>query len=355
MLAEKRVARRVIRLALVVLLFAGGPITAARAAAKPAEGAPGCSSAPALMIVSAYPAEMGKIMRATKLDRIQPVRSAPPDSKEYWTGSLEGKRVIETLAGIGPVNATHTIEDAFAVFGGCISGVVFSGVAGAGSDHLGPNGTARSSRIGDVTVPDGWNSGRGPYDGVASTSMMAVAAAVAGQVKLGNTTPAGDRACMCIDPGTVPGLTFPYTPTVLLHGEGSTTDPFGGQAAPCLQHGGDLVGCEPCPVALGASPDPQRFVAGAANPALIPGLITGNSGAGGSTPGSFIESDEETGAVGAVANAHHVPFIGFRGISDGSPDPLMLPGFPSQFVVYDQLAADNSATMALAFIRAWNS
>jgi hypothetical protein len=48
------------------------------------------------------------------------------------------------------------------------------------------------------------------------------------------------------------------------------------------------------------------------------------------------------------------PFIGFRGISDGSPDPLMLPGFPSQFVVYDQLAADNSATMALALIRAWN-
>lgn len=343
--------RRLTLLGLVVLMLGAWPIAAAGAAAKPAM--PACSATPALMIVSAYPAEMGKIMEATKLDTAQPVRSAPPDSKEYWTGTLEGKRVIETLAGIGPVNATHTTEDAFTVFGGCISGVVFSGVAGAGSDHFGPNGRARSSRIGDVTVPDGWNSGQGPYDGVASTSMMAVAAAVAPHVHLESSTPAGDRACMCVDPGTMPGLTFPYTPTVLLHGEGSTTDPFGGQAAPCLQHGGDVAGCEPCPVALRTSPDPQRFVAGAANPAFLPGLITGSVGSGGSTPGSFIESDEETGAVGAITNAHHVPFIAFRGISDGSPDPLMLPGFPSQFVVYDQLAADNSATMALAFISAW--
>jgi nucleoside phosphorylase len=74
---------------------------------------------------------------------------------------------------------------------------------------------------------------------------------------------------------------------------------------------------------------------------------------GGSGPGQFIESDDETGAVGAVANSHQVPFIGFRGISDGSPDPLMLPGFPAQFVVYDQLAADNAAAMTLAFVRAW--
>lgn len=348
---RERAARRLTTLGLVALLFGAGPIATAGAAAKPA--APACSGVRSLMIVSAYPAEMGKIMEATKLDTVQPVRSAPPDSKEYWTGTLEGKRVIETLAGIGPVNATHTTKDAFAVFAGCITGVVFSGVAGAGSDHLGPHGRPRSSRIGDVTVPDSWNSAVGPYDGVASSSMMTVAAAVARHVRLESSTPAGDRACMCIDPGTVPGLTFPYTPTVLLHGEGSTTDPFGGQAAPCLQHGGDLAGCEPCPVALGTSPDPQRFVASAANPAFLPGLITGSAGSGQSIPGSFIESDEETGAVGAIANAHRVPFIAFRGISDGSPDPLMLPGFPSQFVVYDQLAADNAATMALAFVRAW--
>ena len=68
----------------------------------------------------------------------------------------------------------------------------------------------------------------------------------------------------------------------------------------------------------------------------------------------FIAYDDETGAVATIANAHAVPFIGFRAISDGSPDPLMLPGYPSQFVLYDQLAADNETAMALAFVQAWH-
>jgi hypothetical protein len=57
--------------------------------------------------------------------------------------------------------------------------------------------------------------------------------------------------------------------------------------------------------------------------------------------------------VGAVAAANHVPIIGFRAASDGGGDPLMLPGFPFQFFVYRQLAADNAARSALAFLAAW--
>ena len=45
--------------------------------------------------------------------------------------------------------------------------------------------------------------------------------------------------------------------------------------------------------------------------------------------------------------------IGFRGISDGTADPLMLPGFPSQFFVYTQIAANNAAKMTLAFVNAY--
>jgi nucleoside phosphorylase len=55
-----------------------------------------------------------------------------------------------------------------------------------------------------------------------------------------------------------------------------------------------------------------------------------------------------------VANSHGVPFIGFRAISDGTEDPLMLPGFPAQFFVYTQLAADNAAAVTLAFVNAWS-
>jgi hypothetical protein len=50
-----------------------------------------------------------------------------------------------------------------------------------------------------------------------------------------------------------------------------------------------------------------------------------------------------------------VPFIGFRGISDGTADPLGIQNlpFPSQFLVYMQLAADNAARMTLAFVNAY--
>lgn len=341
---------RRIALVVAIVVLLGGLSTTAFAATAPKPS--GVCAQPRLLIVSAFPAEMGQIMKATKLDSVEPIRSPAPKSKEFWTGTLEGKPVIEALTGIGPVNATDTTNAAFGLFN-CISSVAFSGVAGAGSDHLGPNGAARQSRIGDVTVPDRWTTDGGKTWSSANKSMLSTAAKVAPSVALQSTTPLGDYACACIDWGTIPGVTFPYTPAVLFHGDGSTTDPFGGHAAPCLQHGGDLAGCEPCPAALGASPDPARFVYGVEGMA-DPGFITGLFAlAGGGGSHEYIEGDEETGAVAAVANAHGVPFIGFRGISDGTADPLMLPGFPSQFVVYTQIAANNSAKVLQAFVKAY--
>src|SRR5437588_1235048 len=124
--------RRIAVLVATVLLFVGVP-----AAAHGATGAPsGVCATPRLLIVSAFPAEMGQIMKATTLDSVEPIRSPAPKSKEFWTGTLEGKPVIEALTGIGPVNATDTTTAAFGLFS-CISGVVFSGVAGAGTDHNG--------------------------------------------------------------------------------------------------------------------------------------------------------------------------------------------------------------------------
>jgi nucleoside phosphorylase len=340
--------RRIALVVAIVMLLGGVPASAFAAGSTPT----GVCAQPRLLIFSAFPAEMGQIMKATALDSVEPIRSPAPQSKEFWTGTLEGKPVIEALTGIGPVNADTTTKAAFDLFP-CIKSVVFSGVAGAGQDHNGVNGAARQSRIGDVTVPDRWTTDGGKTWSTANTSMMSTAAKVAPSVALQNTTPLGDYACACVDAGTIPGVTFPYTPVALFHGDGSTTDPFGGHAAPCLQHGGDLAGCEPCPAALGTSPDPARFVNGVQGVA-DPGFITGLFAlAGGSGTHEYIEGDEETGAVAAIANAHGVPFLGFRGISDGTADPLMLPGFPSQFVVYTQLAADNSAKVALAFVKAY--
>jgi nucleoside phosphorylase len=334
----------------VAVMMLSVPAVAARTTA--ASQARVCRQ-PRLLILSAFPAEMGAVMKATKLDGVEPIRSAAPGRREFWTGRLKSKPVILALTGIGPVNATATTAAAFHAFK-CIKGVVFSGVAGAGSDDNGARGSVRQSRIGDVTVPDRWANHGGAKWSTAAPSMLATATAVARRVSLQKTTPAGDPACACVDAGTVPGVTFRYKPAVMLHGDGSTTDPFGGHAAPCVQHGGDLDGCEPCPASLGTSPDPQRFVSGVkgvADPSFFTGLIA----QGPASPHQFIEVDEETGAAAAVANSAGVPFIGFRGISDGTPDPLMLPGFPSQFFVYKQLAADNAAVVTMAFVAAWST
>src|SRR3954469_10160857 len=128
--------RRIAFLGAIAMLLASVPASALAASSPPPAGV--CAQ-PRLLILSAFPAEMGKIMRATKLDSVEPTRSPAPKSKEFWTGVLQGKPVIEALTGIGPVNATDTTSAAFDLYP-CISGVVFSGVAGAGSDHRGPNG-----------------------------------------------------------------------------------------------------------------------------------------------------------------------------------------------------------------------
>jgi len=52
--------------------------------------------------------------------------------------------------------------------------------------------------------------------------------------------------------------------------------------------------------------------------------------------------DQETAAAQQVADAHGIPFLGIRGMSDGPGDPLHLPGYPFTFFVYKQIAADNA-------------
>jgi nucleoside phosphorylase len=82
-------------------------------------------------------------------------------------------------------------------------------------------------------------------------------------------------------------------------------------------------------------------------------LIAGVTGGQASSTLPVDAADEETAAVLKVARARGVPFLGFRGVSDGAGDPLGLPGFPVQFVVYRQLAADNAAAAVIGFLKAW--
>jgi hypothetical protein len=61
--------------------------------------------------------------------------------------------------------------------------------------------------------------------------------------------------------------------------------------------------------------------------------------------------DMETAAVARVAAEREIPFVGFRGVSDGAGDPLDLPGFPVQFFAYYRVAADNAAAATVATLQ----
>jgi hypothetical protein len=305
---------------------------------------------PSLLVVSAMPLELDPLLAAAQgADYAHPVML---NNRPFVTADLEGNNVIMGLTGIGPENAQATTEDAFNTFQ-CngvseISGVVFSGTSGG--DH-----------IGDVFVPDNWS-----YAGVqtfpSDPTMLSVAtqALHASPPKLEQSTPPGDPACACeaTDQVQTP-VTVKYPPVVKIGGTGLTTDPFGGRILPCAPTGSDIFGCTPCPELDMDAPGQTLSLAQEAPAFLEPGFFTGYANS--TTPaGTWVSEDEETAIVAQVAASHTlpggtqpVPFIGFRAASDGGGDPLHLPGFPAEFFVYRQLAANNAAATALAFLHQW--
>jgi nucleoside phosphorylase len=318
--------RRVVARALVGALLGSLLLTA------PA----GATCTPRLLVLSAFPGEIGPLLSDATASL------APVDIGEhrYYTGLLRGKNVVLALTGIGTVNAdeaTSAALDAFGCSSGSgISGIVFSGVAGG------------KTNIGDVAVPATWTDAAGQVS--TDATMLAVAKA-SGPWNLARDVPAGDVACAGADPDAVRPIPLEHQPVVLFDGTGKTADPFGGRALPCFPGGGDVFGCRPCHDP-GASPADIENVTGIA-PFLDPGFFFGYFGSPPPSETDFDAEDMETMAVARAAHQHSVPFIAFRGVSDGHGDPLKLPGFPFQFFVYRQLAADNAAAVTLAFLQDW--
>jgi nucleoside phosphorylase len=293
---------------------------------------------PRLLVLSAFPAELDALLPFAQLERTEEVKD-----RAFYLGRLEGHDVALALTGVGLANARYTTSIAFEHFrcGGApaISGVVFSGVSGG------------RTAIGDVAVPTRWTMDGGTTWISTDPAMLATARAAARSVTLARTTPAGG-ACAGTDPKPAQAITLDRQPRVVLGGDGFSADPFGGRRLPCIPGGGDVFGCEPC-----LAPDRPAPDAGGTAPApdIDPNFILEYFQDQESSPstGSHAADDMETAAAAQVADAHGVPFIGFRALSDGEGDPLQLPGFPAQFFVYKDLAAQNAAAMALAFLRAW--
>ena len=294
-----------------------------------------------LLVLSAFPTEIGPALAATKVSQTVVI-----DGRAFFLGNLKGNDVVLALTGIGLKNADHTTRVAFDNFS-CgrngFSGIVFSGVSGG------------HTYIGDVTIPARWTMDDGKTWSPADPRMLAVAQKVVAKgVPLSQEAALGDCACTgLVDPNAIQAIHMPHKPQILLGGKGRSSDPFIGNAFPCIPGSGDVFGCQPCKAPRFAASDIPRFVQGAA-PFLTPDFFTNYFKNPSTTPPGYDADDMETAAVARVAAEKHVPFIGFRALSDGLGDPLNLPGFPFQFFVYRQFAADNAGAVELAFLAAWS-
>jgi nucleoside phosphorylase len=114
-----------------------------------------------------------------------------------------------------------------------------------------------------------------------------------------------------------------------------------------------VFGPQPC-----RAPDYSLLSTGNFFQAVVPflafGLLSNITGFLTDTPPAVDAVDQETAAAQLVADAHGIPFLGIRGMSDGPGDPLKLPGYPFSFLVYKQIAADNAAIVTEAFLQSWD-
>lgn len=291
------------------------------------------------LLLSAFPAEADAVLSHTTLD---PDPVVVCDRRHFYLGTMSGNKVIVAMTGIGLVNATQTTEAAFARFtsasGIAVGAVIFSGVAGGGA----------RLKIADVAIPAQWTLDNGATFHSVDPDMLRTAHNLS--VTLDNTNTLGNPMSLCRNVPVVRLNKLGRIPQLVVGGDGASSDNNNGQAFPCIPNGGDVFGCQPCSV-----PDRSLFFTGnffeAVGPWLKKALISNLAIA---TLNPIYDAvDNETAAAQAVANAHGVPFLGIRGISDGQGDPLRLPPFPVSFFFYKQIAADNAARTTAAFMKSW--
>jgi nucleoside phosphorylase len=338
-------SRRTLAAAVLVGLCAAGVASTSAIADEPAPSA----CADRTLVLTAMPLELNPLITETALESqvvVEPEDQAP---RTFYFGRLAGNDVVLAMTGIGMVNAEQTTRAAFAEFGACFRGVVFSGVAGS------------IYNIGDVAIAEEWTI-HGNREGQGFTpvdpAMLATARQLEepGAVELSRAVPVGDAACLCpgVEALTNAGLpiTMPQPLKVVVGGQGTTYDTFSGHAVPCLPGGGDVAGCKPCITTPGFDRDAAAFAENAP-PLLTDGDFFQGLFAFEETTDQYVAQDEETGPVAEVAAEHGVPFLGVRAASDGHGDPLGLPGFPFQFLAYRQLAGNNAAAVTIAFLEVW--
>jgi adenosylhomocysteine nucleosidase len=292
-------------------------LTALIAALATAATAAPADDTPRTAVITAFAPEI-VALEAAMTDK----RPVVLNGTTFITGTLEGKPVVLFQSGVSMVNASMNTQRALDRFR--VSRIVFSGIAGGVDPGL---------DVGDVVVPDQW----GEY----LESVMA------------REDSPGHYASTYRDPvvGANFGMMFPKV--VEVTGPGGKLEQRSWFPA------------DPALVALARRIAPSAVLKRCSGSGKClekaPKVVVGGNGVSGQ---SFVDNaafrawafstfqarvlDMETAAVGQVAYANGVPFVGFRSLSDlAGGDPGR-----NQAGVFFQLASDNSAAVVRAFVRA---
>jgi adenosylhomocysteine nucleosidase len=273
---------------------------------------------PRIAVISAFDAELAVLKAAAQVTETRVI-----NGRTHYLGTLAGHDVVLMLSGFSMVNAAMTTQALLDNFR--ISSIVFSGIAGGVNPGL---------NVGDVTVPAQW----GNYQ----ESVFA------------RETPRGfDAGRMA---GEFPnfGMMFPRGTSIAVLGArpDSLARRFwfaadSGAIATARQVAGtaQLARCTTTGACLGHTPR----------------VVVGGNGVSGST---FVDNaayrewvwktfaadalDMETAAVALVAYQNRVPYVAFRSLSDLAGGGAG----QNEQVVFGRLAADNSAAIVLAYLKA---
>lgn len=287
----------------LVLLFLSAPAALAAAPVDPK---------PRIAVVSAYAPEWPALLAATSNQQKRTISGVV-----FVTGELEGKPVVLFLSGVSMVNAAMTTQLALDHFK--IERIVFSGVAG---------GVDPALSIGDVVVADKW----GQY----------LEGAFAREI------PGGFQK---YGPGEFANYGMIHTgPVRVPRGEAPAETKFWFAVDPAMLNiARSLKGLElrRCLEANCLSHRPKLVVGGAGVSGQV---FVDNTAFRLHVSKTFAAKvlDMESAAVAHVAYANGTPFIAFRSLSDlaGGEEG------PNSIRTFLGLAAENSATVVKAFVKA---
>ncbi len=279
----------------------------------------GNSQSAMVAVLSAFPAEGAAVVEQATVAGTTEV-----NGRTFRFGTLGGVRVIMGLTGIGLVNAAATTSELLDRFP--VSGVIVSAVAGS------------TVQVGDVMVPARWELADGTSYPVDPHALVVAR-------RIAQSGVAGLQQCTIAQGYEDAGqICFPDAPAIRVGGVGMSSDPFNGSAEPCNSNGGNLAWLFGCDVTdAGIAADQGTGTGAQAGSA-------GQAGVQSAADQAPVVVDEETAAIAAEADKRGIPFIAFRGVSDGAADPLDLPGFPSQFYAYYPISAHNAAAATVAFL-----